>query len=108
MSKQLDGIEQKDIIKRVTGKVTKLWEAKTFNGPKGEFTKQGGEIEIDGHGGLQMALPPAGERICAPDRRRINNIGMVTTPGRLPTAARVCPACSTQGPRGRPIAAGAV
>jgi len=48
MSKQLDGIEQKDIIKRVTGKVTKLWEAKTFNGPKGEFTKQGGEIEIDG------------------------------------------------------------
>lgn len=48
MSKQLEGIEQKDIIKRVTGKVTKLWEAKTFNGPKGEFTKQGGEIEIDG------------------------------------------------------------
>jgi hypothetical protein len=26
MSNQLDGIEQKDIIKRVTGKVTKLWE----------------------------------------------------------------------------------
>jgi hypothetical protein len=48
MSNQLEGIEQKDIIKRVTGKVTKLWEAKTFNGPKGEFTKQGGEIEIDG------------------------------------------------------------
>jgi hypothetical protein len=48
MSNQLDGIEQKDIIKRVTGKVTKLWEAKTFNGPKGEFVIQGGEIEIDG------------------------------------------------------------
>lgn len=48
MSKQLEGIEQKDVIKRVTGKITKLWEAKTLNGPKGEFTKQGGEIEIDG------------------------------------------------------------
>ena len=48
MSNQLDGIEQKDVIKRVTGKITKLWEARTFNGPKGEFTKQGGEIEIDG------------------------------------------------------------
>ena len=48
MSNQLDGIEQKDIIKRVTGKITKLWEAKTFNGPKGEFVIQGGEIEIDG------------------------------------------------------------
>ena len=48
MSNQLDGIEQKDIIKRVTGKVTKLWEPKTFTGPKGEFVIQGGEIEIDG------------------------------------------------------------
>jgi hypothetical protein len=48
MSNQLDGIEQKDIIKRVTGKVTKLWEPKTFNGPKGEFVIQGGDIEIDG------------------------------------------------------------
>ena len=48
MSKQLDGIEQKDIIKRVTGKVTKLWEPKKFNGPKGEFEIQGGDIEIDG------------------------------------------------------------
>jgi hypothetical protein len=48
MSNQLEGIEQKDIIKRVTGKVTKLWEAKTFNGPKGEFVIQGGDIEIDG------------------------------------------------------------
>lgn len=48
MSNQLDGIEQKDIIKRVTGKVTKLWEPKTLNGPKGEFVIQGGEIEIDG------------------------------------------------------------
>jgi len=48
MSNQLEGIEQKDIIKRVTGKVTKLWEPKTFNGPKGEFIIQGGDIEIDG------------------------------------------------------------
>jgi len=48
MSNQLDGIEQKDIIKRVTGKVTKLWEPKTFTGPKGEFVIQGGDIEIDG------------------------------------------------------------
>jgi hypothetical protein len=48
MSNQLDGIEQKDIIKRVTGKVTKLWEPKTFNGHKGEFVIQGGDIEIDG------------------------------------------------------------
>jgi hypothetical protein len=48
MSNQLEGIEQKDIIKRVTGKVTKLWEPKTFYGPKGEFVIQGGDIEIDG------------------------------------------------------------
>ena len=48
MSNQLEGIEQKDIIKRVTGKVTKLWEPKTFNGPEGEFVIQGGDIEIDG------------------------------------------------------------
>jgi hypothetical protein len=49
MSNQLDGIEQKDIIKRVTGKVIKLWEPKTFTGPKGEFVIQGGDIEIDGN-----------------------------------------------------------
>lgn len=48
MNNQLEGIEQKDIIKRVTGKVTKLWEPKTFTGPKGEFVIQGGDIEIDG------------------------------------------------------------
>jgi hypothetical protein len=48
MSNQLEGIEQKDIIKRVTGKVTKLWEPKTFTGPKGEFVIQSGDIEIDG------------------------------------------------------------
>ena len=46
--KQLENIEQKDIIKKVTGKITKLWEPRTFKGPKGEFTIQGGEIEIDG------------------------------------------------------------
>lgn len=55
MTKQLEDIEQKDIIKRVTGRITKLWEPKTFNGPKGEFTIQGGEIEIDGdHYGLKF------------------------------------------------------
>ena len=48
MSKQLTGIEQKETIKRVTGKIVKLWEPKTFNGQKGEFTIQGGAIEIDG------------------------------------------------------------
>jgi len=48
MSKQLDGVEPKDIIKSVTGRVTKLWEAKTFQGDKGEFTIQNGSIEIDG------------------------------------------------------------
>ena len=48
MSKQLDGVEPKDIIKTVTGRVTKLWEAKTFQGDKGEFTIQNGSIEIDG------------------------------------------------------------
>jgi hypothetical protein len=46
--KQLEKIEQKDIIKKVTGKITKLWEPRTFKGPKGEFKIQGGEIEIDG------------------------------------------------------------
>ena len=48
MSKQLTGIEQKDIIKSVTGKVKKLWEPKKFKGDKGEFEIQGGVIEIDG------------------------------------------------------------
>jgi len=48
MSKQLEGIEHKEVIKRVTGKIVKLWEPKKFNGPKGEFEIQGGAIEIDG------------------------------------------------------------
>ncbi len=48
MSNQLNGIEQKDVIKKVTGKVVKLWEPKTFQGSKGESSIQGGEIEIDG------------------------------------------------------------
>lgn len=45
---QLQNIEQKDVIKKVTGKVVKLWEPKTFQGSKGESSIQGGEIEIDG------------------------------------------------------------
>jgi hypothetical protein len=45
---QLQGIEQKDIIKSVTGTITKLWESKDYHGDKGDFTIQGGEIEIDG------------------------------------------------------------
>lgn len=45
---QLQNIEQKDIIKSVTGKIVKLWEPKTLKGPKGDFDKQGGEIEVDG------------------------------------------------------------
>ena len=48
MSKQLAGIEHKEAIKQVTGKIAKLWEPKKFNGPKGEFEIQGGAIEIDG------------------------------------------------------------
>ena len=46
--KQLEGIEHKEVIKQVTGKIAKLWEPKKFNGPKGEFEIQGGAIEIDG------------------------------------------------------------
>jgi hypothetical protein len=45
---QLANIEQKEVIKSVTGKITKLWEPKEFTGPKGKFEIQGGEIEIDG------------------------------------------------------------
>jgi len=48
MSKQLDGFEPKDIIKKVTGKVTRLYEPKTFQGERGEFTVQNGLIEVDG------------------------------------------------------------
>ena len=58
MSNQLEGIEQKDVIKRVTGKITKLWESRTFNGKKGEFTIQKGEIEIDGK--TYGLMPPQG------------------------------------------------
>lgn len=45
---QLQGIEQKEVIKRITGKIVKLWEPKEFTGPKGKFEIQGGAIEIDG------------------------------------------------------------
>jgi hypothetical protein len=64
MSKQLDGVEQKDIIKTVTGTITKLWEPKTFNGDKGEYTMQGGDIEIDGETyGLKLINNPQDQSI---------------------------------------------
>lgn len=45
---QLDGIEPKDIIKKVTGKITKLFPEKSSEGQYGPYTIQNGEIEIDG------------------------------------------------------------
>jgi hypothetical protein len=48
MSKQLDGLNQKDIIPKVTGKITKLWEKREKEGNYGPYTIQSGEIEIDG------------------------------------------------------------
>jgi hypothetical protein len=46
--KQLAGLNQKDIIPKVTGKITKLWEPKEKEGNYGKYTIQSGEIEIDG------------------------------------------------------------
>jgi hypothetical protein len=64
MSKQLEGIEPKDIIKTITGTITKLWEPKTFNGDKGEYTMQGGDIEIDGTTyGLKLINNPQDQSI---------------------------------------------
>jgi hypothetical protein len=48
MSNQLEGIEQKDIIKKVTGKITKLFPEKKFDGQYGPTSVQNGEIEVDG------------------------------------------------------------
>jgi len=64
MSKQLDGIEQKDIIKTVTGTITKLWEPRTHQGEKGEYTMQGGDIQIDGETyGLKLINNPQDQSI---------------------------------------------
>jgi hypothetical protein len=48
MSNQLDGLEPKDIIKKVTGKITKLFPEKKFEGSYGPTSVQNGEIEVDG------------------------------------------------------------
>ena len=49
MSNQLEGIEPEDIIKKVTGKITKLYKARNVNTKYGEKNFQDGEIEIDGN-----------------------------------------------------------
>ena len=48
MSNQLEGLEPKDIIKKVTGKITKLFPEKKFDGSYGPTSVQNGEIEVDG------------------------------------------------------------
>jgi len=48
MSNQLEGLEPKDIIKKVTGKITKLFPEKKFEGSYGPTSVQNGEIEVDG------------------------------------------------------------
>ena len=48
MSNQLEGVEPKDIIKKVTGKITKLFPEKQHEGNYGPYTIQNGEIEVDG------------------------------------------------------------
>jgi len=45
---QLEGLNQNDIIPKVTGKITKLWPAKEREGKFGPYKIQGGDIEIDG------------------------------------------------------------
>lgn len=49
MSNQLDGIEPNDIIKKVTGKITKLYKSRNVNTKYGKKNFQDGEIEIDGN-----------------------------------------------------------
>jgi hypothetical protein len=46
--KQLEELNQNDIIPKVTGKITKLWPAKEREGKFGPYKIQGGDIEIDG------------------------------------------------------------
>ncbi len=46
--KQLAGINQKDIIPKVTGKIVKLWPAREKEGKHGTYSVQSGDIEIDG------------------------------------------------------------
>lgn len=48
MSNQLEGLNQNDIIPKVTGKITKLWPAKEKENKYGPYKIQGGDIEIDG------------------------------------------------------------
>jgi len=48
MSKQLAGLNQKDIIPKVTGKIVKLWPAREKEGKHGTYSVQSGDIEIDG------------------------------------------------------------
>ena len=48
MSNQLEGLEPKDIIKKVTGTITKLFPEKQHEGNFGPYTIQNGEIEVDG------------------------------------------------------------
>lgn len=48
MSNQLEGLEPKDIIKKVTGKIIKLFPEKKFEGQYGPTSVQNGEIEVDG------------------------------------------------------------
>lgn len=55
MSNQLEGLEPKDIIKKVTGKIIKLFPEKSSEGQYGPYTIQNGVIEIDGES-LKLAL----------------------------------------------------
>jgi hypothetical protein len=48
MSNQLEGLEPKDIIKKVTGTIVKLFPEKQHEGNFGPYTIQNGEIEVDG------------------------------------------------------------
>ena len=48
MSNQLEGLEPKDIIKKVTGKITKLFPEKQHEGSYGPTSVQNGVIEVDG------------------------------------------------------------
>jgi hypothetical protein len=49
MSNQLEGLEPDDIIKKVTGKITKLYKSRIADTKYGKKNFQDGEIEIDGN-----------------------------------------------------------